>query len=260
MRKKNLIVEWIPKKGHVYREAVSGEEKCIYCNSDRELFYYDEYSDIYICKCDKSIKALNTQYPINYLFKIKYLVMDNAIRRADRYKNANLSDFLPHQNVVYQSFNIFLNSNKRFLFINGTVGTGKTYCLYAILRDLIYRKIVDINNIYITSEVDLFSKLKGYFGKPEYQYELEKINECAYILWDDFGSAVKSVESEWGRQIIFDIVDMVYSSEKKMILTSNLSNEKILQRLGDRIHDRLYDSIEVDCSCESLRTTEKYNK
>lgn len=59
------------------------------------------------------------------------------------------------------------------------------------------------------------------------------------MILDDLGS---DSNSEWQIGILFTLINERWASDLPTIITTNLRDEEVLEKLGDRIHSRLFDS------------------
>lgn len=72
---------------------------------------------------------------------------------------------------------------------------------------------------------------------------LRDIRNCSLLILDDFGM---ERDSEFGKEIIFQVIDARYQSRKPMIITTNLSMNT-LQNPADTSGKRIYDRILEMC-------------
>lgn len=260
MKRSKLILDKIEKGDHVAVEISDPNIGliCPCCGNNTIEVYYNDTSDIRICTCKKFVSNKFSVYPINFLVKMGAISLSDQNEKNGRYVNANFSNPKKHQTTAYQIFQNFKESENRFMKIAGTVGGGKTYLMMASLREIILEKVCEIHKISLWNEAELFNKLKENFGSPRYNEIIEDINQSDWIFFDDFGCAVKTIEGNWGNQTIFDIINRVYSSKniRKMLITTNLSENDILKIYGDRIASRLKDSIKCVCTGVDLRNEE----
>lgn len=123
------------------------------------------------------------------------------------------------------------------LLLYGGVGTGKTYIACMIANALIDKGYP----VLVTNFARILSTLQGTFDKQEY---LDSLNQFKLLIIDDLG-----IERDTGyaKEQIFNIVDSRYRSGLPMIITTNLTMQKLAteieladKRVYDRILERCY--------------------
>lgn len=137
--------------------------------------------------------------------------------------------------------------NHPFLTFLGTVGTGKTHMAFAIgwawlgrSRSVLYYQVENL----------LDALRRGYSswqkGDDGYYTILQFAQNTELLILDDFGAQHEKV---WADSKLDQIVDYRYIHKKPLIATTNLA----LDRLPERIGDRLSEGVLVDLSGESFR-------
>ena len=123
------------------------------------------------------------------------------------------------------------------IVIAGSVGTGKSYLAKCIANDLISR---DFNVVFI-SACELNSILLKYHTAPidDKGIYLDLLTECDLLIIDDLGSEpiYKNVTEEYLLMIITERM----TKGNPFIITTNLEQEQLLDRYGDRTLSRLND-------------------
>ena len=139
------------------------------------------------------------------------------------------------------------------LLLYGGVGTGKTYIACMIANALIDKGVP----VLVTNFARILSTLQGTFDKQEY---LDSLNQFKLLIIDDLG-----IERDTGyaKEQIFNIVDSRYRSGLPMIITTNLTMQKLAteieladKRVYDRILERCYP---VEVAGESRRMKKLIN-
>ena len=132
-------------------------------------------------------------------------------------------------------FDEFCKEGKGLLLYGG-VGTGKTYIACMIANALIDKGYP----VLVTNFARVLSTLQGTFEKQEY---LDSLNKFRLLIIDDLG-----IERDTGyaKEQIFNIVDSRYRAGLPMIITTNLTMQKLATE-GDLADKRVYDRILERC-------------
>ena len=125
------------------------------------------------------------------------------------------------------------------LFIYGEPGNGKTTLTRAIrkLIVLLYANEPHYENrkgVVSISALDLAT-----IAKEEQNHRIRQLKEAELLHIDDVGTEPASVKV-WGNEVS-PLVEVIYSRYDAMlytVITSNLSDEDIMPRYGNRIYDR----------------------
>jgi DNA replication protein DnaC len=149
-------------------------------------------------------------------------------------------------------FEEFFKEGKGLLLYGG-VGTGKTYIACMIANALIDKGYP----VLVTNFARVLSTLQGTFDKQEY---LDSLNHFKLLVIDDLG-----IERDTGyaKEQVFNIIDSRYRAGLPMIITTNLTMQKLAmeseladKRVYDRILERCYP---VEVAGESRRMKKLIN-
>lgn len=149
-------------------------------------------------------------------------------------------------------FDAFYKDGKGLLLYGG-VGTGKTYIACMIANALIDKGYP----VLVTNFARVLSTLQGTFDKQEY---LDSLNQFKLLIIDDLG-----IERDTGyaKEQVFNIIDSRYRAGLPMIITTNLTMQKLAteseladKRVYDRILERCYP---VEVTGESRRMKKLIN-
>ena len=144
------------------------------------------------------------------------------------------------------NFDTFYKEGKGLL-LYGDVGTGKTYIACMIANALIDKGYP----VLVTNFARILNTLQGTFERQEY---LDSLNQFKLLVIDDLG-----VERDTGfaKEQVFNIIDSRYRAGKPMIITTNLSMQKLATEsdLSDkRVYDRIIERcFPIEVSGESRR-------
>jgi DNA replication protein DnaC len=138
----------------------------------------------------------------------------------------------------------WMREGKSGLLLTGSVGTGKSKLLQAIQMLTIYYT-AGRQGIKIFSAPEICELARsGNDDDMEYYRRLKTYDQLGI---DDLGAEPVTVKS-WGTELspVIDILYARYDSGKVTIITTNDGIEKLKEKYGERIHDRLceqYDRI-----------------
>lgn len=155
------------------------------------------------------------------------------VKSPARYSDANAEKLGPELLKYMAEFDN--KTNRQGAYIYGSVGTGKTYALYALARAFsINGAKVKIKNIVeILQEVKSTYDGNGY-DKERVEEEWVKTNDVLFI--DDLGTENLT---EWATELIYRIINWRYENDKITFVSSNLTPEAMASRIGDRLVSRL---------------------
>ena len=122
------------------------------------------------------------------------------------------------------------------LLLYGGVGTGKTYIACMIANALIDKGYP----VLVTNFARILSTLQGTFDKQEY---LDSLNQFKLLIIDDLG-----IERDTGyaKEQVFNIIDSRYRAGLPMIITTNLTIQKLAME-SELVDKRVYDRILERC-------------
>ena len=131
-----------------------------------------------------------------------------------------------------------IKSTRRGIYLWGAVGTGKTYAVYTIKKQIQEMGV----NVRMYSAPDMFDLIREDFDRKD-SYNLERIlaNRGVLII-DDLGAEKMS---EWIEETMFKIINKRYEEVLPTIITSNNDLESMEERLGQRIVSRILEMCDV---------------
>lgn len=129
-----------------------------------------------------------------------------------------------------------LKKKGKGLLLFGTTGTGKTFAACEVVNALIDKGYSAI----ATNFSRILNTLQETFEKQEY---IDGLNKCSLLLIDDLGI---ERNTPYAKEQVYNIIDSRYRAGLPMIITTNLSIEKI--KSPEEIEDmRIYDRILERC-------------
>lgn len=122
------------------------------------------------------------------------------------------------------------------LLLYGSTGTGKTYAACEVANALIDKGY----SVKVTNFARVLNMLQGTFEKQEY---LDELNRYSLLVIDDLGI---ERDTAFAKEQVYNVIDARYRSGKPMIITTNLSMDKI-KSPDDIENRRIYDRIIERC-------------
>ena len=127
------------------------------------------------------------------------------------------------------------------LYLYGATGLGKTFTADCIAHSYIEKQ----KSVFYMSAPKLFSAFEDYkFGKGDTE-QAEKIvssvENCELLIIDDLGT---EFHSPFVDSCLFEIINGRLVSQKKTIISSNLSPKELSQSYSDRIASRILGNFE----------------
>ena len=149
-----------------------------------------------------------------------------------------------------------LREQGKGLLLTGNCGTGKTYAACEVANALIDRGIP----VLVTNFARIINTLQGTFEKQEY---IDSLNKFPLIIIDDLGI---ERDTPFAKEQVYNIVDSRYRAGLPMIITTNLSMDKIKTpddiengRIYDRILERCFPIEVTGGSRRRKKVREEYN-
>lgn len=195
-----------------------------------------------ICECRKKIQ-------IDQLFEnseikeiLKYQNFDNfdlSVYRKDRQSGELVSPYENMKEIREELLDYSKNFNKDSanLYIYGPVGTGKTYMINCIAREVLN----DGYSVIYLSESDLVNNILEYkyaFSekKSELRPKVDSIYNADLLIIDDLGS---NTINENSKSAIFEVINKRLVKKLPVIISSNLDTEDLRLHYDLRIYSRI---------------------
>lgn len=197
------------------------------------------------CKCFKQqliIRAYNMSNLSNVLEKENFQSFNLDIFSDEPFEGQSLTPKQNMMNILNISegfvFNFDVNSKDNLLFY-GETGIGKTFLTNCIAKSLLDKgKIV----IYQTSFklLEILEDLR--FGKNNNKDKYNLLFEADLLIIDDLGTEMTNT---FTNSELFNIINSRLLSNKKTIISTNLSPKEMMERYDDRIFSRLFSKFTV---------------
>lgn len=130
----------------------------------------------------------------------------------------------------------FPNTNKLNLLFMGKCGSGKTF-IASCIADRIAKNGYSVLMLSAFAFVNRMHKYHTTFDESKLNY-LEPILDCDLLIIDDLGTEtmMKNITVEY----LFHVVNERMYDKKHTIFTTNLDDEKLRQRYGERTYSRMF--------------------
>lgn len=146
---------------------------------------------------------------------------------------------------TYAEWDLF-HIERNNLLILGEVGSGKTHLAGAISNVLIDKGVPVLFGTFS----EHLEHIRQEFNSAERKY-LAQMKTVPVLVLDD---VAREKQSDWTRQILFDVINYRYEHMTPTIITANLSLNALGNYLGKDIFSRLYEtSIAVETSGGNYR-------
>jgi DNA replication protein DnaC len=143
-------------------------------------------------------------------------------------------------------------TDRPWLFLYGTKGTGKTHLAAAIGNERLQRGQPAIFMVV----PDLLDHLRATFNPNSdttYDDLFESLKNTQLLILDDLGT---QSASPWAREKLFQLINHRYNHRIPTVITMNMEAEEIDSRLWSRIND-LHLTQRLSIQAEDKRTSEQ---
>lgn len=161
-------------------------------------------------------------------------IFNSHIIGRDKYSPRKNMETIYNKSLSYVEN--FKTSDENLLFY-GTSGTGKTFLTHCIAKALLDKGFLVV---YRTSE-DLISDLRTirYNNDPHLE---DLIYNCDLLVIDDLGS--ENI-NDFSKIEFFNLINKKLLAKKKMLISTNLTLEQLLQTYSERITSRLLGNFDI---------------
>jgi DNA replication protein DnaC len=114
----------------------------------------------------------------------------------------------------------------------GGYGCGKTHLAAAIAN---FTVSIGVPTLFITVP-DLLDSLRFAYNSSETTFEkrFDEIRQAEFLVLDDFGT---QNATDWAQEKLFQIVNYRYVNRSPMVITTNLLDQDIDERINSRLND-----------------------
>lgn len=139
------------------------------------------------------------------------------------------------------------------LLLQGPPGRGKTHFMHALIRGILETN--DISAIRFIRSKQLDDRLLKEFREYGTSQDIIKtISDVQFLFLDDFGMERSTERTE---RDYYDIFDQRVANDRVTVISTNLTEQQILDFYGGRIESRLRESALLEFKGCDLRTSPK---
>jgi DNA replication protein DnaC len=180
-----------------------------------------EFGKVHVCTCRQgqvSQQARQRLFELSHLEELSHLTFEN-------FKPRGRIGLLPKQAQSLESLN-------GWLLLQGNFGCGKTHLAAAIAN---FAVSIGVPTLFITVP-DLLDSLRFSYHNPETTFEqhFDEIRQAPLLILDDFGT---QNATPWAQEKLFQIINYRYINHLPLVVTTNLTEKDIEERIDSRLHD-----------------------
>jgi DNA replication protein DnaC len=171
----------------------------------------------------------------------------------ERYQNASIAKLIlkDDERGSYKDKAYRIINTRRSALLTGAAGRGKTYFMFAIIRDLFERKKIYPADIRYFRALSLDATLSEYANNfKTVKPWLDTFIRIPFLFIDDFGLMRDGYKAE---RDYYDIIDTRVAHKLVTIMTTNLHEDELKDLFGERISSRLKEFVCVDFNGPDLR-------
>lgn len=217
--------------------STPGDPNCPICHG---LGYYrldvpighPDFGKVHLCDCRLSqvnLQARERLFALSHLNELSHLNFDN-------FHPQGRVGLWPQQaeslELAYNHAQQFASSLKGWLLLQGGYGCGKTHLAAAVAN---FAVSIGVPTLFITVP-DLLDNLRFAYNSPETTFEkrFDEIRRAELLILDDFGT---QNATEWAQEKLFQIINFRYINRLPMVITTNLMDQDIEERISSRLND-----------------------
>jgi hypothetical protein len=129
----------------------------------------------------------------------------------------------------------WITSPNKALVLQGESGFGKTTQTKGLIKAVV--RTTSQSAAYYT-EAGLYQALTRFEAKDDVAKTRTRIQSAGLLVIDDFGTATSS---EYRDELLFEIIDHIYRTKRRLIILTNLADEQMWRHCEDRIRRRIMD-------------------
>lgn len=186
----------------------------------------------------------------DYYAQMKFAASDMSILERENFSKFDLSVFpektpngIPQReqmerirNALYDYCVNFPDVKKKNILISGRTGTGKSFLLNCIAKELSDRLFPTIRLSAYKMVNELFDKYID--DSTDFNSELERLCETDVLIIDDLGTEL--MKENFTHNTLYYILDRRCELNKATIVSTNLNVKQLEEKYSDRIMSRLF--------------------
>lgn len=222
----------------VHRDfSMAGDPNCPHCQG---LGYYrldvplghPEFGKIHLCECRQSqvnLQARQRLFALSQLTELSHLTFENFQPRGRVGLWPQQAESLE---LAYNHAQQYATSLRGWLLFQGGYGCGKTHLAAAIAN---FAVNLGVPTLFITVP-DMLDSLRFAYNSSETTFEqrFDEIRQAEFLVLDDFGT---QNATDWAQEKLFQIVNYRYINRLPMVITTNLLDQDIEERINSRLND-----------------------
>ena len=146
------------------------------------------------------------------------------------------------QCVAYANRENLFSDNKNGLMLFGGVGSGKTHLSASIANDFADKAIPTLFGTFS----EHLEQIRSEFDSANADEHLRNMKRVMVLVIDDLG---QEKQTEWTRQILYDVVNYRYEHRLPIIITTNFTEDGLANYVGHPVWSRLYEM------CDAVHTS-----
>jgi DNA replication protein DnaC len=224
-----------PLAAHIH--DLPGDPNCPECHGIGYLRLdvprdHPEFGKLQICTCRQgqvSQQVRQRLFELSHLDELSHLTFENFESRGRVGLWPAEATSLERALNQAQQFSHNLNG---WLVLQGGYGCGKTHLAAAIAN---FAVSLGVPTLFITVP-DLLDSLRFAYQSTETTFEqrFEQIRQAPLLVLDDFGT---QNATEWAQEKLFQIINYRYINRLPLVITTNLEEVDIEERIGSRLQD-----------------------
>jgi DNA replication protein DnaC len=221
----------------VNSRGLPGDPNCPECHGIGYLrldvpMGHPEFGKLQICTCRQgqvSQQVRQRLFALSHLDELSHLTFENFEPRGRVGLWPAEATSLERALSQAQQFSRNL---KGWLLLQGGYGCGKTHLAAAIAN---FAVSLGVPTLFITVP-DLLDSLRFAYQSTETTFEqrFEEIRQAPLLVLDDFGT---QNATEWAQEKLFQIVNYRYINRLPLVITTNLEEIDIEERISSRLQD-----------------------
>lgn len=211
--------------------------------------------------CEKHPKVAITSYEARFVEKVDSVewvksYLGCSMCDSEKEKNEKIGQLTERANIPLRYLDVkpsskyrhFVDSDKGVLFLGG-VGTGKTYELVALIKNLILSE----KKVRFRTFGEICRQIRDAVGDNTYTELYNKYLSADVFVIDDLGIENSTT---FIKEFIYNLINDLYNNRKVVLITTNLSSAELLSNYTQRVVSRLNEM----CGVVKLEGNDRRNR